>query len=174
VTAWGKRSKVRLHSGGISPSEVRLRRRGASEKKTAPGRDIRDIAPDPGPRFCRHCGTPFPNPAKPECHTCLPDRKLIDEVKRELARQKQPPLGVTMPPGSPYAKKRRQAEAALERIRQLKTKTAKVRPSSRPAKHERAAVQDGPSVCTGCFTELPRTRRCDSCHPPTTKERKPS
>ena len=70
MTAWGKRSKVRLHSGGISPSEVRLRRRGASEKKTAPGRDIRDIAPDPGPRFCRHCGSELLAQGKRFCPFC--------------------------------------------------------------------------------------------------------
>lgn len=35
------RGRVRLHSGGIAPGEVRLRKRGASERKTAPITDLR-------------------------------------------------------------------------------------------------------------------------------------
>lgn len=161
MSAWGKRSKVRLHSGGISPSEVRLRRRGASEKKTAPGRDIRDIGPDRGPRLCRHCGTPFPTQGRLKCETCLGDRHLVADVKRELARLKQPPLGTKVPKGSPLSKKRRQAEAALDRMRQRKAKTAKRRAPNKPP--AQASARNEAAICPRCFTELPMTRRCDNC-----------
>jgi len=158
VTAWGKRSKVRLHSGGISPADVRLRRRGASEKGTAPGRDIRDIGPDKGPRKCRVCGKPLQAAERARCSGCISDEKLVRLVRRELARLGEPPLGVTVPAGSPWFKKRRQAEAALARLK----KTAKVKRG--PAISPPAGTARLPdTVCPGCFTQRPATGKCDNC-----------
>src|SRR4051794_10885723 len=116
MSPWGQRSKVRLHSGGISPGQVRLRRAGASEKATAPGRDIRDIRPDKGPTPCRMCGKPVGRPRGVPCDGCIADEALVKAVRRELARLGLPPLGKTIPRGSPMAKKRKRAQAALERL----------------------------------------------------------
>lgn len=158
MTAWGKRSRVRLHSGGISPAEVRLRRRGASEKATAPGRDIREIGPDKGPRKCRTCDKPLQVAERVRCSTCLADEKLIKTVRRELARLGEPPLGAKAASGSPWFRKRRQAEAAL--ARQKKRPAPQVTSKRSPARPSPAVI---PTTCPTCFTELPATRRCDNC-----------
>ena len=166
MTAWGKRSKVRLHSGGISPSEVRLRRRGSSEKATAPGRDIRDIGPDQGPRPCRICSKPVETRGRVRCRTCIEDESLVQLVRQELKSQGLPPLGATVPDGVPYAKKRRRAEAALARMGKSRGKAPQAASSQGRSRQLRP---DGPgptsttSTCPTCFTVLPATRRCDLC-----------
>lgn len=159
MSAWGKRSRVRLHSGGISPSEVRLRRRGASEKATAPGRDIRDIGPDKGPRRCKHCDKPIARPDRSRCDACISDQNSVREVRLELKRLGLPPLGVAAPKGSPYFKKRRQAEAALARLR----KKSKPAPGKSQAESRERRVPAGSRSCPSCFVELPASGQCDNC-----------
>lgn len=158
MSAWGKRSKVTLHSGGISPSAVRLRRRGASQKRTAPGRDIRDIGPDKGPRRCKNCENPVARPGRSQCDSCLSDQHLVREVRRELKRLGLPPLGVAAPKGSPYFKKRRQAEAALARLKRSEPAQRKAQ-----AKSKQRMVSAASRSCPSCFVELPATRQCDDC-----------
>lgn len=116
MSPWGKRSKVRLHSGGISPGQVRLRKRGASEKATAPGLDIRDIGPDRGPKPCRICAKPIGRPRGVRCDGCIADEAFVKEVRRELARLGLPKLGTKVAKGSPMSKRRRQAETELQRM----------------------------------------------------------
>ena len=53
------RSRVTLHSGGATVRNKRLTGVKASERATAPGKDIRDIGPDKGPRKCRACSKPI-------------------------------------------------------------------------------------------------------------------
>lgn len=166
MSLWGKRSKVRLHSGGISPADVRLRRRGASEKATAPGRDIRDIGPDKGPHRCRLCSKPLQTAERARCAQCLSDEKLVRLVRKELARLGEPPLGTKVPPGSPWFRKRRRAEAAMARLAKLKKAAGRDSPrKKKPVKRTVTPTSSGPSpvLCASCFTELPVTRRCDTC-----------
>lgn len=90
------------------------------------------------------------------CQTCIREDNLIKVVRREIARLGLPPLGVSVPPGSPYYKKRLQAEAAL--VRQKKSPQAKRQMKSPGPKLA------SPATCPTCFTELPATRRCDKCN----------
>lgn len=163
MSAWGKRTRVRLHSGGISPGQVRLRQRGASEKATAPGRDIRDLGPDKGPKMCRNCGKPVARPRAVHCDRCLADTKLVREVRAELKRLRLPPLGKTVSKGGPMWKKRRRAEAALQRLGRVSDATTS---KSATAKDRRPAVSStspGPATCVRCFVALPATGHCDTC-----------
>ena len=137
---------------------MRLRRRGASEKGTAPGRDIRDIGPDKGPRKCRVCDKPLQTAERARCSGCIGDEKLVKLVRRELARLGEPPLGANVPAGSPWFKKRRHAEAALARLK--KGSAAKAMSKRSSAKKPRPTAS--PTTCPTCFTEFPATRRCDS------------
>lgn len=159
--AWGKRSRVRLHSGGISPGEVRLRRRGASEKATAPGRDIRDIGPDRGPRLCRVCTTPLQPGEGARCLQCVADERLVRDVRRELARLGLPPLGSKVPSGGPMSKRRALAEKALARMR--KRPNAAPSPKKRTRKTAMAPKRSVSPVCSECHTVMPATRVCDMC-----------
>ncbi len=85
----GKRPRVRLHGGGISPGQVRRRKRVASEKATAPLRDIRDIGPGQGTgnvlKPCRICGRPVVKRRAARCDGCLADDWLVKDVRRKLA-----------------------------------------------------------------------------------------
>lgn len=84
-----------------------------SEKPHAPARDIRDIGSGRGPKICKYCANPVPNRSRVRCDDCTADNELVTEVRRELARQKRPPLGVPAPSRGPMSKKRRRAEQAL-------------------------------------------------------------
>lgn len=110
------RGRVRLHSGGISPSEVRLTRRGASERGTAPGKDIRDFRPDRA-RRCVYCGAEALASGR-YCGPCERDRTIVRECKALLREAGLPPLGTVVSVGSPYSKKRRSAVEAQRRLDQ--------------------------------------------------------
>lgn len=165
MSKWGKRSRVRLHSGGISPSQVRLRRKGASEKATAPGRDIRDIVPDKEPRKCRICSSQVARPRAVKCDRCTEDEQLVKKVRRSLARRGLPPLGAPVPKGSPLSKKRLMAEAAQKRLQVRGTRSGlKSSKSARSAGTKRAATSTKPpQTCPRCFILLPATGQCDTC-----------
>ncbi len=165
MSAMGKRSRVRLHSGGISPGLVRLRKRGASERATAPGRDIRDIGPDKGPKSCRICAESVVRPRSARCDGCIADETLVKEVRRALARLGLPPLGKAVPLASPMSKKRRRAEAALQRLGRKSAAGLSARPTGAargPAPARSAAPQATPT-CIQCFVTLPTTGQCDNC-----------
>jgi hypothetical protein len=174
------KGRVRLHSGGIGTSEVRLARRGASERKTAPGRDIRDIGPDNGRRLrvCRNCNAAFPGPGS-YCPSCTLDRDIVSAARKRLKAQNQPGLSTAVGPGAPFGKVRRKAAAAADRLAQRAGKAASAqerRPATtgtspkagKPPKKSTAALQTaagGPKICTRCRLELPATGRCDACAP---------
>ncbi len=94
------RSRVTLHSGGATVRNKRLTGVKASERATAPGKDIRDIGPDKGPRKCRACSKPIGRLRGVHCESCLSDQKLVKEVRAELKRLNLPRLGVAVPKGS--------------------------------------------------------------------------
>ena len=170
MSTGGKRSRVRLHSGGISPGQVRLRKGGASEKGTAPGRDIRDIGPDrgpgKGPRACRSCGKPVVKDRGVRCERCLADDRLVKEVRRKLAELGLPPLGKTVAKSSPLWRKRTQAEAALRRLGKS-SDSARPRPpvpaETRTSASRAPATKTSSRTCPRCFMALPSTGQCDDC-----------
>lgn len=166
MTGAGGRGRVLLHSGGISPAEVRLRRRGASEKATAPGRDIRDIGPDKGPTWCRICSKPVGRPRVVHCDACIADKRLVKEVRAELKRLGLPPLGKTVAKSAPMSKKRRRAEAALQRLG-MTTKLAHPRPAQQKTVNNSPALTRvrtaTAATCPRCFVTLPATGQCDNC-----------
>ena len=172
------KGRVRLHSGGIGTSEVRLARRGASERKTAPGRDIRDIGPDRGSRLraCRNCNAAFPGPGS-YCPTCTLDRDIVSAARKQLKAMNQPGLTATVGPGAPYGKLRRKAAAAMDRLAARATKPGTTRAkqpalkrpnraAAKPPKKSRPAPPAearAPRLCRSCLLELPATGRCDGC-----------
>lgn len=158
------RAQVTLHSGGSTVRNKRLTGVRASERATAPGKDIRDGGPDRGPRKCRNCSKPVGRPRAVHCDSCPADRVLLKNVRAELKRLGLPPLGKPVPKGSPLSKKRKQAEVALQRLgkgtapaRAGMTKNAAKKPPARV--HKLAAAP----TCPNCFVALPSTGRCDDC-----------
>lgn len=157
------RGRVRLHGGGISPGEVRLRGRGASERKTPPGEDIRDIGPEV-PRRCRTCGDNAYAPSR-DCGRCMEDLSIVQEVSKVLSRNHQPPLGAGTAAGSGYRKHRAKAQKAQERIDQRRRRNG-LPPA--PVKRRVRADADGRKrpartkvkVCPVCFTQRARSGDC--------------
>ena len=62
------------------------------------------------------------------CDACIADKRLVKEVRAELRRLGLPPLGKAVAKSSPMSRKRRRAEAALERLGKA-TKLAPPRPA---------------------------------------------
>lgn len=159
------RSRVTLHSGGATVKSKRLTGVRASERATAPGRDIRDIGPERGARKCRTCSKPVGRPRAVHCEACLSERKLIKEVRAELKRLGLPRLGIVVPKGSPMGKKRRQAEAALQRLGKSATLArcaVRATTTKMPGAKVHALSAEIPT-CPTCFVALPATGRCDDC-----------
>lgn len=183
------RGRVRLHSGGISPSEVRLRRRGASERRTAPGEDIRDFRPDLVQR-CKYCNAETASADK-YCKACMQDRAIVRETKALLRQEGLPPLGTQVPAGTPFSKKRRKAMEAQRRLDKRakgaglpspripapRTTEKKIAPKVAAPTRVRAMPRVKPtvkasgsnwsvssvkssSVCSNCFTERSVTGSC--------------
>lgn len=157
------RGRVRLHSGGI-PGEVRLRGRGASERKTAAGKDIRDIGPKV-PRKCRSCGGRAYAPLR-ECGPCLEDRRVIREVAALLRKHGQPPPSADAGPGSGYRKARKRGRQAEERINKRRRQNGM--PPRRPGRRlaspplPRPAAKSVRAVktCQQCFTQKSASGAC--------------
>lgn len=150
------RGRVRLHGGGISPAEVRLRGPGASERKTAPGKDIRDIGPEV-PRRCRSCGGRGYAPLR-ECGACLEDLQIIREVTDLLRKHRQPPLSKDPGPRSGYRKARNrgtQAEGRINKRRRqngLQPRTGRrAGPPTTKGAPKKASPRD--KACQTCFTQ---------------------
>ena len=93
------------------------------------------------------------------CKACISDESLVRQVRKELKRQGLPPLGAKVPDGAPYAKKRRRAEKALNRIKKRAPKTVTSKTKNPPAVTTPAAD----ATCPTCFVQLPATGCCDSC-----------
>lgn len=94
--------RVRLQAGGVSPGEVRLSRRGASEKLTPAGTDIRDVKPDSGRRekTCSWCGSTkavILVKRRNRCGKCRHDQALVAKAKAALQDMGASVLGA---PGS--------------------------------------------------------------------------
>lgn len=156
--------RVRLHGGGISPAEVRLRGRGASERKTAPGKDIRDVGPEV-PRKCRSCGGHAYAPLR-ECGPCLEDLRIIREVTALLRKHSQPPLGKDPGSRNGYRKARARGLQAEDRINKRRRQNGK-----QPRRGGRRNVLSAPGertkrsdrrgkTCEGCFTEKSMSGAC--------------
>lgn len=160
--------RVRLHSGGIGMSDVRLARRGASERKTAPGRDIRDLGPDRGPRLreCRNCKAAFPGRGT-YCPSCTVDRDIIRAAREQLKAAKEPGLSSSVKPGAPYGKLRRKAAAASERLAKRAGQSGASRGTQPTSKKSTSPLKPAaaPSrrICKRCRLELPATGQCDAC-----------
>lgn len=160
------RSRVTLHSGGATVRNKRLTGVKASERATAPGKDIRDIGPDKGPRKCRACSKPIGRLRGVHCESCLSDQKLVKEVRAELKRLNLPRLGVAVPKGSPMSKKRKQAEAALRRLGRGTTLARSGVPAKAAKNKQPTPVRELRPVtatCPRCFVALPTTGQCDAC-----------
>lgn len=181
------RGRVRLHAGGISPGEVRLRRRGASERGTAPGKDIRDISPLAGVQLrsevrapCKNCGTDVAG--YKHCEPCRTDRRIVMAARKTLKEVGVPDLDKTAAPGSPHMKTRRKGLAALRRLEERRNKgirRARVKGKAAPATwatdRSRTAARVSsdtnstklspsnlvPHLCPYCFIQLPSSRKCD-------------
>ena len=159
------RSRVTLHSGGATVKNKRLTGVRASERATAPGKDIRDIGPDRGPKRCRVCSKPVGRLRGVHCESCLSDQKLIKEVRAELKRLGLPRLGVAVPKGSPMLKKRKQAEAALQRLGKATTlaRSGVLRQVPKTRVDRARDLKAKTLTCPTCFVALPTTGRCDDC-----------
>ena len=160
------RSRVTLHSGGATVRNKRLTGVKASERATAPGKDIRDIGPDRGPKRCRVCSKPVGRLRGVHCESCHSDQKLIKEVRAELKRLNLPRLGVAVPKGSPMSKKRKQAEAALRRLGRGTTLARSGVPAKAAKNKQPTPVRELRPVtatCPRCFVALPTTGQCDAC-----------
>lgn len=157
------RGRVRLHGGGISPAEVRLRGRGASERKTAPGKDIRDIGPE-SPRRCRACGNRAYAPLR-ECGACLEDLRIIGEVNALLHKHGQPALDVDPGPRSGYRKVRTRGMQAEDRINKRRRANGMPPRNSRrggrlPAGGALEKANRREKTCQTCFTQKSRSGAC--------------
>lgn len=102
---------------------MRLRPTGASEKATAPGKDIRDIGPERVSNRCGTCGRVVPDDKRRTCTKCRSDEAIVTEVRRELKRLGLPDLGQKTEACTPYSKKRQKAEAAMARMKKAKRET---------------------------------------------------
>ena len=160
------RGRVTLHSGGATVKNKRLTGVRASERATAPGKDIRDIGPERGPKQCRVCSKPVGRLRAVHCESCLSDQRLIKEVRAELKRLGLPRLGVAVPKGSPMSKKRKQAEAALRRLGRGTTLARSGVPAKAAKNKQPKPVRELRPVtatCPRCFVALPTTGQCDAC-----------
>ena len=158
------KGRVRLHAGGIPTSDVRLSSRGASERRTAPGRDIRDVGPDQGPRrsTCRNCSAVFLGPGS-YCAPCATDREILRSAAAKLKAAGRPGVEARTQDGAAYAKVRKKAQAARHRLdgRGGKVPSGVAR-GPRVAKRT-ARSTPGSRRCSSCNLELPATGRCDTC-----------
>jgi len=160
------RGRVTLHSGGATVKNKRLTGVRASERATAPGKDIRDIGPERGPKQCRVCSKPVGRLRAVHCESCLSDQRLIKEVRAELKRLGLPRLGVAVPKGSPMSKKRKQAEAALQRLGKGTTLARSGTPASKATTKPPALARvrrSATASCPTCFVVLPTIGECDAC-----------
>lgn len=164
MTPMRPRSRVTLHTGGATVRNKRLTGVRALERATAPGKDIRDIGPDKGPRPCRRCSKPVGRPRATQCDACLSDQQLVKEVRAELKRLGLPALGKPVPKGSPMSKKRTKAEAGIQRLGKAPSRTASKGMTSKTAKSAAAASRERVTrICPRCFVTLPATGQCDHC-----------
>lgn len=172
--------RVRLHSGGISPDLVRLSPRGSSERKTAPGKDIRDIRGDHDrDRRCQTCNSKCPSGSR--CQPCRDDQRIISAARKILRAEGLPGLHVAMAKGVPHMKTRRRAIAAQERIAKRARKSGlithtvgkKGTEKRNHAGHAKQVKKSSPTagqprkvsrrVCRTCFIILPATGSCEYC-----------
>ena len=166
---------MRLHSGGISPGLVRLRRSGASERQTPPGRDIRDIRPDQGPQVCVNCKSSarlVQGVRKKRCDPCYRDELEIEAANKKLKALKQPPVGAKSSiEGAPGSKVRRRGDKALKSLRS-RAGSAQTKRSTRKSQPGKQNVLPGAQangiprptnqrVCRRCFLELAARGVCD-------------
>jgi len=90
----------------------------------------------------------------------------VKEVRAELKRLGLPPLGKTVAKSAPMSKKRRRAEAALERLGKA-TKLAPPRPARQKVSKSNPslphAAPASAATCHRCFVTLPATGQCDNC-----------
>ena len=142
--------RVRLHSGGISAGLVRLSRRGASERRTAPGTDINE-GRGPDTLECGWCGSRkgiVGTPRRRRCGPCLTDETTVQGAKQALKDANQPPLTAPVPDGAPYGKARRRGLAAQDRLdarkKQPQGKAVKPANSQRAAGAERGRAPTAP------------------------------
>lgn len=171
--------RVRLHSGGISTGEVRLRNRGASERKTAPGKDIRDYTfDDLGVQRCALCGVAATIPGKRlvRCPQCLNDEEIVKKAHRKLAAMGYRGLDATIPAGTAGRRLQRTALAAQVRLAERKRmrgdkssgKSSRkggalnASPTS-GARKPRARKKSKPTTCPTCHLLLPATGVCEHC-----------
>lgn len=176
-------AQVRQHSGGIDPGRVRLRPGGASEPRTSPGRDIRDLTKSVSiaqhDAVCSSCGSDQGLRRvgrSSRCIKCFADAEIVRVARVKLKALKQPPLMQAAPAGAPGAKIRKGGQRALERMRARATKrsrSAAGRPSSKPlkpkvkrgpkAKQTRRASSPTLPFCPGCNVQMAATRVCEAC-----------
>lgn len=119
--------RVRLNSGALSPGQVRLNRRGASERLTPAGNDIRDAKPQVGKRerACSWCGSTKAVvlvKRRNRCGKCRSDEALVAKAKADLQSLG---VGVLGAPGSEdpvESKIRADAAAAAARLEERQTR----------------------------------------------------
>ena len=134
--------RVRLTAGGVSPSQVRLKPSGASERLRAPGDDI-NYAAGPG-SACTVCGRQRVVPAAGRgrlCPACADDKRLVAHARATLVAAGLPPLGAAAPDGDPM---RRLRARGVEAQGRLDRRQAKNRDKTAAAAPKAAAVTQGP------------------------------
>ena len=109
---------------------------------------------------------PWARPRVVHCDACIADKRLVKEVRAELKRLGLPPLGKTVAKSAPMSRKRRRAEAALQRLGKT-TKLAHPRPAQQKVVSNSPGDTRVPTAsaatCPRCFVTLPATGQCDNC-----------
>jgi hypothetical protein len=135
--------RVRLHSGGISPGQVRLGQRGASERLRPAADDINFGDRGQSAAVCGLCGSSRkvdPSLRPRRCAPCRADEQQVAVAAEKLRKAGQPPLGSRVPDGTSHAKVRRAGEVARARLaerrkaRPVPTAKGKAKAAAAPAK----------------------------------------
>lgn len=140
-------ARVRLHSGGISPGQVRLGRRGASERLRAPCDDINSADRSQTAAVCGWCGTSRqvdPSLRPRRCSACRADEQQVAAAAAKLKGAGLQPLQARVPDGTRLAKVRRQGDAARARLAERR-KSRSAKKAASPAQPSKPAAKTSPS-----------------------------
>lgn len=147
--------RVRLHSGGISPGQVRLGRRGASEALRAARDDVNSRNQGQSAAFCGWCGSTRKVDPSQRPHRCAPcradEQQVAGAAKLRLAGQ--PPLGSRASDGGSHGKVRRAGEQARARL----AGRGKARPA--PGKAQGTAPAKRPSAAPSGLRRVTEAER---------------
>ncbi len=108
--------RVRLNAGALTAGQLRVGRRGPSERIRPPGEDVNYGSSRDERLVCGWCGSRNLDASRPRrCSTCRTDQATVREATARLAAARLPPLGAKAP-GDAYLKIRRRGDQARARL----------------------------------------------------------